>query len=49
MYIYLARVAALSSQLVDLGLGNVGTFLGLLKLMLDLPVLGQMDIGLLLL
>ncbi len=48
-YIYLARVTALGSQLVDLGLCNVSTLLSLLQLVLDLPALGQMNVGLLLL
>ena len=49
IYIYLARVTALCPQLVDLRLCNVSTLLCLLQLMLDLPALGQMNIGLLLL
>lgn len=47
--IYLATFTALSSQLVDLGLCNVSTLLSLLQLVLDLPALGQMNSGLLLL
>lgn len=47
--IYLARVTALCSHFVDLGLGNVSTLFSLLQLMLDLPALGQVRICLLLL
>merc|ERR1719430_683978 len=44
----LARVTGLCSQLVDLGLSNVCALLSLLELMLNLPALGQMNVGLLL-
>ena len=47
--IYLARVTALSSELVDLGLSNVSTLLSLLQLMLNLPEPGHVGVGLLLL
>ena len=40
---------ALCPQLVDLGLGNVSAFLGLLQLVLELAEFGEVDIGLFLL
>ena len=46
---YLSGIAALNLELVDLGLSNVSTLLGLLQLMLNLPALGQVSIGLFLL
>lgn len=46
---YPGKVTTLGPQLVDLRLGNVGTFLSLLHLMLNLPVPGQVGVGLLLL
>jgi hypothetical protein len=50
MYSYLAtNFTALGSQLVDLGLRDVGTLLSFLQLMLHLPVPGQVNVGLLLL
>merc|ERR1719309_46905 len=44
----LARITALGSQLVDLGLSNVSTLLSLFQLVLNLPALGQVNVGLLL-
>ena len=38
-------VAALSSHLVDLGLGDVSALLSLLQLMRNLPELGQVGVG----
>ncbi|KAJ8360949.1 hypothetical protein SKAU_G00174740 [Synaphobranchus kaupii] len=46
---YLANITALGSQLVDLGLSDVGTLLRFLHLMLHLPVPGQVSVGLFLL
>ena len=42
-------ITALGSQLVDLGLSDVSALLSFLQLMLDLPVPGQVSVGLLLL
>lgn len=46
---YLSEISALGSHLVDLGLGNVGSLLCLLHLVLCLPQLSEVDVGLLLL
>ena len=43
------NLPALHPQLVDLGLGNVSPFLGLLQLVLELAEFGKISIGLLLL
>lgn len=47
--VYFSGVAALGSQLVDLRLSDVGTFLGFFELMLNLPELRHVSVGLLLL
>lgn len=44
-----ALVAGAHPQLVDLRLGHVGPLLGVVQLVLELPVLGQVAVGLLLL
>lgn len=46
---YLDNFATLGSEFVDLGLGDVGSLLSLLHLMLHLPKPGQVSVGLLLL
>jgi len=46
---YLARIAAPGPHLVDLRLSDVSPLLSLLQLMLNLPGLGQVGVGLLLL
>jgi len=43
------NLPALHPQLVDLGLGNVSPFLGLLQLVLELAEFGEISVGLLLL
>ena len=48
MYINLG-VTTLSSHLVDLGLSDVGALFRLFQLMLNLPELGQVGVGCLLL
>lgn len=42
-------VSGADPQLVDLRLGHVGSLLGVVQLMLQLPVLGQVGVGLFLL
>ena len=46
---YLSSLSTLGSELVDLRLSNVSTLLSLLQLMLNLPELGHVGVGLLLL
>ena len=46
---HLADFPTLGSQLVDLGLCDVSTLLSFFQLMLNLPVPGQVGVGLLLL
>lgn len=44
-----ALVAGADPQLVDLRFGHVGSLLGVVQLVLELPVLGQVGVGLFLL
>lgn len=44
-----AGVAALDAQLVDLTLGDIGSFFSFIQLVLELTELAEMNIGLLLL
>ena len=46
---FCVNLPALHPQLVDLGLGNVSPFLGLLQLVLELAEFGEISVGLLLL